>query len=154
MKATTQTPSTPEARPRPTMRERIVRLFKRTMPLITILAIVGAVYFYKEAQTLKADPQVQAQKEAQELVEKVGALIVLPEGEVPTVATVSDPEALKDQSFFENAQAGDKVLIFTTARKAILYSVTTNKIVNVAPLNIGNTNTPTIPKETPKSTTR
>jgi hypothetical protein len=87
---------------------------------------------------LKQNPQAVAQKETEALVAKVGKLVVLPAGETPTIATVSDPEALKDQAFFASAVKGDKVLIYTTAKKAILYSVSMNKIIEVAPLNIGN----------------
>ncbi len=115
---------------------------KKLLPLIVLgVLFVGSAatagYFYNELQTLKADPQQQAQKEAEALVAKVGALIVLPADEKPTVATVQDPEKLKEQAFFANAKTGDKVLIYTTARKAILYSPTDNKIVEVAPVNIG-----------------
>lgn len=104
-----------------------------------VLAAGGsAYYFYKQYSVLKSDPQVFAKKDAAALIEKVGQLIVLPEGEEPTVATVSDPEKLKNQPFFANAKAGYKVLIYTNAKKAILYDPILNKIVEVAPLNIGN----------------
>jgi hypothetical protein len=124
------------------------KLFKVVMPLVAIAALVVAGYFYNQVRILKQDPQAAAQQEAAALVAKVGKLLVLPEGEVPTVATVSDPEALKDQAFFANAEKGDKVLIFTTAKKAVLYSVVLNKVIDVAPLNIGNQKavTPPAPK--------
>jgi hypothetical protein len=121
---------------------------KKLLPLIVLgVLFVGsaasAAYFYNEYRTLKANPQATAQKEADALVAKIGALIVLPPDEKPTVATVQDPEKLKEQAFFANAKAGDKVLIYTTARKAILYNPDSNKIVEVAPVNIGdNPSTP------------
>ncbi len=105
--------------------------------LIAIGALALAGYFYYQLYMAEKDPQVAIQKETAELVSKVSKLIVLPEGENPTVATVSDPEALKDQPFFAQAQKGDKVLIYAGAKKAVLYSVTLNKILEVAPLNIG-----------------
>jgi hypothetical protein len=108
------------------------------VPIIAIVAIVAAGYFYKQVLDLKKDPNAVAQKEVALLVEKVSKLVFLPEGETPTIATVSDPEALKDQAFFANSVKGDKVLIYAQAKKAILYSVETNKIIDVAPLNIGN----------------
>lgn len=104
---------------------------------VAIVAIALAGYFSYQLYLAKQNPQAIAQKEIASLVEKVSKLIVLPEGETPTVATVSDPEALKDQAFFAQAQKGDKVLIYSQAKKAILYSVSLNKILNVAPLNIG-----------------
>lgn len=106
--------------------------------VILLLAALGAAaYLGNQVRILKANPEKQAQEEASKLVVVVGKLILLPEGETPTVATVNDPEKLKEQPFFANAMAGDKVLIYTNAKKAILYRPSTNKIVEVAPLNIG-----------------
>jgi hypothetical protein len=67
----------------------------------------------------------------------VGLLIVLPKNETPTIATVSDPSVLKNQAFFVDAKKGDKVLIYTNAKKAILYDPVIKKIINVAPVNTG-----------------
>ncbi len=124
------------------------KLFKIVIPVVALVAIVVAGYFYNQNRLLKQSPQAIAQKEVADLMAKVSKLIVLPAGETPTVATVSDPEALKDQPFFASAQKGDKVLIFTTAKKAILYSVTLNRVIDIAPLNIGNAKSVTPPKTT------
>ena len=106
---------------------------------LLIAAVAGfATYFWYEAQALKKNPQRAAQEETLRLIGAISKLIVLPEGENPTVATVTDPERLREQPFFANAQTGDKVLIYTNSRKAILYSPTQNKIIEVAPINIGN----------------
>lgn len=125
------------------------------VPAIAVIAIVLAGYFYIQVDKFKKDPNLVAQslakQEVDSLVVKVGRLVELPEGEIPTVATVSDPEALKDQAFFTNAVKGDKVLIYAEAKKAVLYSVSKNKILDVAPLNIGNDKSVTPPA--PASTT-
>lgn len=122
------------------------KFMKVVVPLVAIIAIVAAGYLFNQVRILKKNPQAVAQKEVADLTAKVGKLVVLPAGETPTVATVSDPEALKDQAFFASAQKGDKVLIFAQAKKAILYSVTLNKIIEVAPLNIGTSKGVTPPK--------
>ena len=101
--------------------------------LLLILSVTVSVYFYQEATT---NPQKEAEKELQETIEAVGKLMVLPVDETPTLATVSDPEKLRDQSFFANAKKGDRVLIYSSSRKAILYSPSLNKIIEVSPLNI------------------
>ncbi len=113
------------------------KLKKVVLPLIVIVAVALAGYFYYQVRLLKQNPQAIAAQEATDLINKVGKLMVLPEGETPTIATVSDPTQLKDQPFFASAKKGDKVLIYTKAKKAILYSETLNKILEVAPLNIG-----------------
>lgn len=100
--------------------------------VILITAIGTSVYFYKKANK---DPQEDAMKELARVTKMVGKHIVLPEGETPTMATVSDPEKLKDQPFFANAKKGYKVLIFSDSRKAILYDPVEDKIVEVAPIN-------------------
>ena len=112
-------------------------LAKIIVPVIAIIAIVAAGYFYMQVKKLQKDPQAQAVKETNKLISQVSKLTVLPEGEIPTIATVSDKEKLKEQPFFDKAQDGDKVLIYTNAKKAILYSVSMNKILEIAPLNIG-----------------
>lgn len=114
---------------------------EKLIPLVFVAAflIAGgmAAYFYSQLVELRKNPQETAQKEAQQIIEKVARLIVLPEGETPTIATVTDPERLKEQAFFSRSEKGDRVLIYTTAKKAILYRPSTDKIVEVAPLNIG-----------------
>lgn len=114
--------------------------------LVVSLAATGATYAqYQKAQTeikkIKANPQSVVQEETKALVDKVGLLMTLPDKETPTIATVSDVSKLKDQPFFAKAQNGDKVLIYTQAKKAILYRESTNKIIDVAPVNIGQAQT-------------
>ena len=127
------------------------KFMKVVVPVIAVVAIIAAGYLYSQVRVLKQNPQAVAQKEVADLVAKVGRLVVLPEGESPTVATVSDPEALKDQAFFAKAVQGDKVLIYAQAKKAVLYSVSLTKVIDVAPLNIGYTKALTPPKAEEKN---
>lgn len=108
------------------------------LPLLVILLIAMtavAAFFYQK--TTHTNPSVQSEKEAEELVVRVGKLIALPEGETPTVATVSDPERLKDQPFFAKAKVGDKVLLYQNSKKAYLYDPVDNKLLEVAPISLG-----------------
>jgi hypothetical protein len=82
----------------------------------------------------KGSAQVQSEVDA--LVSEVGKLIVLPADEKPSVATITDIEKVKDQAFFKNAQNGDKILIYTNARKAILYRESEKKVIEVGAVNI------------------
>jgi hypothetical protein len=114
------------------------KIINMVAPAFAIVALALSGYFYYQWNTLKKNPQAIAQKEVKDLVARVASVTVLPEGETPTIATVTDLAALKDQPFFASAQKGDKVLIYAQAKKAILYSPTLNKVLNIAPLNIGN----------------
>lgn len=114
----------------------------RVMTVITIVAVFAAVYFFWQVRVLSQNPSVAAQDDASKVVKKVGDLIVLPEGEQPTIATVTDLAPLKDQPFFAHAEINDKVLIYQTAAKAILYRPSANKIIEVAPINLGASQNP------------
>lgn len=122
---------------------------------VTILALLPSAYFYtkyRQAEQRLANPAEFAQAETQELVTSVGKLIELPTDETPTVATVSDRERLANQPFFAKAQNGDKVLIYTTARKAVLFRPGANKIIEVAPINLGSESSPSAAATTPAPT--
>lgn len=125
--------------------DRIVngpKLFGMTRRIaVTVIALVAAAllfsaYFYIQYSGART-PLPTVQTEAADLVAEIGKLIVLPSDETPTVATVTDLEPLRDQPFFANAKIGDKVLIYSNAKKAILYDPIAKKIVEVAPINIG-----------------
>ena len=130
-----------------TSRSPIVSLLFKILPyLLAVLAIAGAtVYAVRQKPEIfglsKGSAQVQAEIDA--LVAEVGNLIALPSDEKPTIATVTDVEKVKDQPFFRNAKNGDKVLIYTNARKAILYRPSEKRIIEVGAVNINQEATPT-----------
>lgn len=124
--------------PTPVMIKRKNKSKYLFLGLLILVIALGATsfYFYKRSRDLK-NPIAMSQKEGEKLVETVGKIALLPTDETPTIATVSDPEALRNQSFFSEAIKGDKVLIYTNAKKAYLYRPSLNKIITIAPLNIG-----------------
>ena len=99
-------------------------------------AIFAAYYFYSKYNKAINNPEMITRQETDLIKEKVSKLMDIPADEEPTLATVLDKDKLSDQAFFANAENGDKVLIFTKAKKAILYRPSTNKIIEVAPLAI------------------
>jgi hypothetical protein len=110
------------------------------MPAILILFVVlgaGGYYGYQyyTSQNVLGE-KTTGKSDIERTIAQVSRLITLPEGEKPTVATVSDIGKLKGQAFFTNAQNGDRVLIFTNAKKAILYRPATDKIIEVGPITI------------------
>lgn len=122
---------------------------KRKVVLLVMLLIVfggvgGVIKLSKEnqqlkteIQVLKEDPNKIAKEETARVVALVGKLVILPEGEEPVIATVTDKEKLKDQPVFVKAENGDKILIYSIAQKAYIYNPTKNVIVDVVPVNIG-----------------
>ena len=123
--------------------------------LATIVFLGGvatATYFFIQYKSLQKNPVAAAQADTASTVTAVGKLIVLPTDEQPTVATVTDPSKLGNQSFFAHAKAGDKVLLYANAKKAILYDPSINKIVEVAPIDLSDSNAPGATTQTPTVT--
>lgn len=84
----------------------------------------------------------------QDLLARVGARYDIPPNETPTIATVSDKTKLQNQAFFAKAENGDKVLVFSIAKKGILYRPSIDKIIEVAPLSFEQ-NVPSVAPNTP-----
>lgn len=97
---------------------------------------IGSVYYFRQYQALKANPNLEAQRETEALVAAIGKLMELPADETPTMATILEKEKLQDQPFFVRAENGDKLLAYTKAMQAILYRPSAKKIINVAPIVI------------------
>jgi hypothetical protein len=115
---------------------------------ILLVALAGVcVYFFLQFRTVNMqlaaskDPKVDLQL----TIARVRRHIMLPTNETPTLAIVSNVEALKSQAFFANAKNGDKVLVYTNAKKAYLYDPIADVIVEVGPIVI------TPPSPTPTS---
>ena len=106
---------------------------------VVVIALLGAcIYFYlqyQKSQQLLTNPSSATSNEVNSLVQKVSKHYDLPQGDQVTVATVSDTTKLQGQTFFAKAQNGDKVLIYPKSGIAILYRPTTDKIINVGPVN-------------------
>lgn len=90
-----------------------------------------------EIQGMKEDPSILAKEETTKIVDLVSKLVLLPTGEEPVLATVTDKEKLADQPAFAKAENGDKILIYSLAQKAFIYNPTKNIIVDVVPVNMG-----------------
>lgn len=116
------------------------------LAVLLVVALGSATYFYQKANS---DPQKVAESDLQKTIALVSRHLVLPEGDTPTLATVSDPEKLKDQPFFSRATKGDKVLIFSLSHKAILYNPALDKIIEVAPINVGSDGSNPVEANTP-----
>lgn len=124
------------------MKSKSVLLIIAIVLFVAAAAAAGYFYWqYHNTQQKLNNPNQAAQQETTALIAEMSKIIALPAADVkngePTLATVLDKSKLKDQAFFVSAENGDKVLIYTKAKKAFLYRPSTGKVINVAPVNIG-----------------
>lgn len=119
----------------------IIRIIIFAVAALLILAGIGGTYYfykqYSKTKVLLSDPSAVDKAESEAILGKLKKLMILPNDENPSIATVLDASKLKDQPFFTNAENGDKVIIYTKSQIAILYSPGKNLIVNVAPISSG-----------------
>lgn len=129
--------------PQPAAIPKKIKKFRLKILPFFILAVIlfgAGAYIRQNPQVLGATRFIgQPQIEPDEVILQVGKIMELPADEKPTVATVSDLEKLKGQAFFKNAQNGDKVLIYTGLKKAILFRPSTRKIIEVGAVNVSQT---------------
>ncbi len=118
---------------------------KRGWVFILVAVLLGAsvVGFYLFQWNLGSGREIvidngaqQQNQELDALIKEIGQLTVLPTDEKPLMAVVSNLEKLKNQPFFAQAKEGYKILIYTKAKKAILYDPTDKKIVNVSSIDV------------------
>ncbi|MDR2336991.1 MAG: hypothetical protein LBE03_02720 [Candidatus Nomurabacteria bacterium] len=121
---------------------RLPKLSHQTLmrgAVVAVIVILGAVVLMQrqkiDSLSNGSPTTEQIKKEADELKVKVAKLMELPD-EDATIATVEDAEKLKAQAFFAKAENGDKVLIFTENKKAVVYRPSTNIIINSGPIVI------------------
>lgn len=106
-------------------------IFNSVIIFVILIALSFGGYFYYKLKQFQNTPKDIKEKEVSTLIQKVSSHYLFPLDESPTVATVSDPLALKDQSFFTSSEKGDKVLIFSKLGKAILYRPNIDKIIDI-----------------------
>ncbi len=111
----------------------------KALPVIIVLsslllvALCVAGYFYYQ---YRQSPKVQSAEEIKNLKEEIGKIFELPMDEEPTLATVTDREKLAEQPFFQKAENGDKVLIYSNSGRAVLYRPSQKKIIDVTAVNV------------------
>lgn len=140
------------------LKEFALRRQSALLIVFVISAIIAGdiVYFFeyqKSQEKLKVlgSQQEGAKTEDARLTDAIGRLMVLPHGESPTIATVTDKDRLKTQPFFAQAENGDKVLIYSKAKKAILFRPSINKIIDVTSIAIASPSAQASPSATPTS---
>jgi len=107
------------------------------LAILIVIGILGGLLLVNNRQTtvIATSENSTTEMTDQAIIDNVSQLIELPADEQPTIATISDQTKLTDYTFFENAENGDKVLIYAKSSKAIIYRPSINRIINSAPIN-------------------
>jgi hypothetical protein len=110
--------------------------------LLCFIIFVFALYYYREVHQLRTvisqyrtmsfgdDPQTEA-------IIAVERHILLPQGETPQLARVTELKQLANIPFFGNALVGDEVLVYCKASLSILYSPARDKVIEVSRQPVG-----------------
>ena len=94
---------------------------KIILTIILFLMVLFYFIFHQNNNNRDFSPDTSLQIEINKLTGEISNIATIPTGETPTVITVSNPDLLKGQVFFDGAQKGDKVLVYKNAKRAILY---------------------------------
>lgn len=139
--ASAASPAVEKPKSPPRIRKGFLKVLLKIVIVLVALGATGYLgWLYYDAKAevrrLTADPQAAANAAFTETVNQIGELMLLPEDETPTLATITDVEKIKEQPFFSKAANEDKVLIYTKNKLAILYRPSDNKIIAVGTVNL------------------
>ncbi len=131
------------------MRKAAAEMKKKKVPkavkiIILIIIIVGLGYLilwqtgYLNALKLAVQIQKQQQLSADDakILNQLKKIILLPDDVTPTMAVITDIDALKENQpdFFANAKNDDHLILYPTM--AIIYDAEANKIIKVGPVQV------------------
>jgi multidrug resistance efflux pump len=100
--------------------------------IVAIAAIFFATQFFASQSTAETADDATKQR----IVSKVENLYILPEG-APTVARVQNKDQLIGQAFYDHVENGDYLIVYDQAKLALIYREAADKLVNVAPIALG-----------------
>lgn len=107
------------------------------MLLLVVGGAIGfGVVYYSKYKNLKDNPTSAVDETNNKLLARLGKVMQLPADEQPQIAAVTDKTKLGDDPFFANVQNGDYLIVYSKARKIIIYRDSENKIINQGPFSI------------------
>ncbi len=127
----------PQVRPQAKPRKQKKLAIGIALLIAVLLVVIG--FLYTKYHNLSEDPQNAAKATTKKVVTEVGELYLIPTDEEPTVAQVQDRAKLQGQVFFDKAQDGDYILVYSKNKLAMIYRQKDHKLINVGPININNT---------------
>ena len=97
--------------------------------LLIVLASACGYLFVQYRQALSKQPKSDKERIAQ-ITTLIGDTVILP-SERPTIATVADKRKLAEPQLATLAKNGDELLVYSKARRVILYRPSSKKIVDM-----------------------
>ena len=120
------------------IKKKMPKALKIVLALIIIIGVCALILWQTGyLQAFKIALQIQKQQqviaEDAKVLKQLGKIMALPEDVQPTMAIITDIDALKEgQPFFADAKNGDRLIIYPEI--AIVYDYKANKIVKVGPV--------------------
>ena len=112
-----------------------IRRFWLPLLIIVLIALVASAFFLGRESVYRDYPELSGAERAEAILQEVGALIELPQGEFPQMVVIEDAESVKQtQPFLANAINGDILIIYSNAQMALLYRSSANKLIAVGPI--------------------
>lgn len=113
---------------------------QKKLALVCIAALSTLVLLYfLYLLFMQINPKSENNDELTLYLKQIEKSITLPQGEMPSLATVNDADKLKSEAgnkFFTNAKTGDKMIIYSTAKKVILYRPSEKKVIEYSSLSL------------------
>jgi hypothetical protein len=111
---------------------RNILKIKRSVLAFVLLLIILTSYFV--IQYVYTTKEVKNKKEISSILKDVSKHMLIP-AEEPNIFDITDPATLSSQQkFFEGSVIGDKLLVYTSVGKAIIWSPSRNIIINSGPI--------------------
>jgi hypothetical protein len=106
------------------------------MAVVLVIVAIAAIFFATQFFASQSTPKTADDATKQRILSKVENLYMLPEG-TPTVAQVQNKDQLSGQAFYEKVENGDYLVVYDQAKLALIYREAADKLVNVAPIALG-----------------
>jgi hypothetical protein len=135
-------PSQPEKKKdKPAKVRKMPSLNNKVLPwAVATCLLLFSLFMFGQYQTakskLRSEGTTKSSRQVNDVISRVSKLIILPQDEKPTIVTVKDASKLKGEQFYAEARNGDVTLVYSQAKKAILYRPSADVIVNVANVTV------------------
>lgn len=110
---------------------KLIYVLSATVIVLCLSIVVSLFIFFNKSETTIDKNNKENTKEVKEVKSSLEKIISLPAKEEPAIGTIQNLDNLKNNDFFKNAKIGDKIIIYTKTKKAILYRLDEQKIVNI-----------------------